>query len=440
MKTFKAILNNLRLGFFPIAYGLSGALVGGTLNRVLIADMEISASLVGLLFALPLLVSPARVWFGYRSDGFPIMGRRREPYILLGAVLIGAGVIGATAIPVSSAAVPIVLALGSVVAFVIYGVGRNLGLNTFHALLSDRFQGPSRQRAITFYEVATLLGLVIGAGGLGAALEVFDPRRLVQVAVAVAVIILILAAFATLRQEPRTGAATMAAARSRQIPFSKVLKEYVFSDPQVRIFFTLVFFTFVGTLAQDVLLEPYGALVLGMEVGQTTRLTAFWGVGVMISMLLSGAVLVKWLGFMKLMRTGIIVSALVFVGVIIAGSLGNPGLFRGLVFVMGLGTGLAGAGMLAGVISFTTPIRAGMLMGVWGVANMVGHAFGSLMGGGVVDLMRLATGNAFLAYATVFALEVTFLTVALYLSTRLVVPESRAFEEAQLEAVFGAAD
>jgi BCD family chlorophyll transporter-like MFS transporter len=441
MQTFKTILNNLRLAFFPIAYGLSGALVGGTLNRILIADMEVSAALVGLLFALPLLVSPARVWFGYRSDGYPIMGRRREPYIILGAVLIGLGVIGATAIPVSTAARPIVLALGSSAAFVIYGIGRNLGLNTFHALLSDRFQGANRQRAITFYEVATLLGLVMGAGGLGAALEVYDPGRLVQVAVAVAVVILVLAAFATLQQEPRTGGMALAAEKSRQIPFARVLKEYVFSDPQVRIFFTLVFFTFVGTLAQDVLLEPYGALVLGMEVGQTTRLTAFWGIGVMISMLLSAAVLVKRLGFMRLMRTGIITSALVFVGVIVVGALGNPGAFRGLVFVMGLGTGLAGAGMLAGVISFTTTIRAGMLMGVWGVANMVGHAFGSLMGGGVVEIMRLATGgNAFVAYSAVFALEVTFLMVALYLSTRLVVPESRAFEEAQMEAVFGAAD
>jgi len=99
---------------------------------------------------------------------------------------------------------------------------------------------------------------------------------------------------------------------------------------------------------------------------------------------------------------------------------------------MGLGTGLAGAGMLTGVISFTTAIRAGMLMGVWGVANMVGHAFGSLMGGGIVDLVRgLTGGNAFAAYGTVFAFEVIMLLVALYLSTRLDVEESQAYVEEQ---------
>jgi hypothetical protein len=63
---------------------------------------------------------------------------------------------------------------------------------------------------------------------------------------------------------------------------------------------------------------------------------------------------------------------------------------------------------------------------------MVGHAFGSLMGGGIVDLVRgLTGGNAFVAYATVFALEVVMLLVALYLSTRLDVKGSQAYAEEQ---------
>ena len=34
MNTVIRILNNIRLAFFPIAYGLSGALIGGTLNAM----------------------------------------------------------------------------------------------------------------------------------------------------------------------------------------------------------------------------------------------------------------------------------------------------------------------------------------------------------------------------------------------------------------------
>jgi BCD family chlorophyll transporter-like MFS transporter len=177
-----------------------------------------------------------------------------------------------------------------------------------------------------------------------------------------------------------------------------------------------------------------------MEVDETTQLTAFWGIGVMASMLLSGTVLIKWLGYMRIMRIGIVASALVFIGVIVSGAMGNPGLFRSLVLVMGLGTGLAGAGMLTGVINFTTVIRAGMLMGVWGVANMTGHAFGSLIGGAVVDLMRSLTGNAFIAYATVFAIEVVFLLTALFLSTRLAVGKSRVYAEENVELPLVTAD
>jgi MFS transporter, BCD family, chlorophyll transporter len=99
--------------------------------------------------------------------------------------------------------------------------------------------------------------------------------------------------------------------------------------------------------------------------------------------------------------------------------MGNAGIFKSLVFVMGLGTGLAGAGMLSAIISFTTPVRAGMLMGVWGVANMVGHAVGNLMGGAIVDSVRFATGSAFAAYSSLFGMEAVMLGVALYLSTKL---------------------
>ena len=137
----------------------------------------------------------------------------------------------------------------------------------------------------------------------------------------------------------------------------------------------------------------------------------------------------------------IILSVAVFIGLIVVGLLGNAGAFKGLVFVMGLGTGLAGAGMLSGVVSFTTPIRAGMLMGVWGVANMVGHAFGNLMGGTIVDVMRLTTGTALVAYSTQFGLEAVILLVALYLSTRLDMNASQAsLEESELVSAATSAD
>jgi len=430
------ILNNFRLAGFSIAYGLSGALIGGTLNRILIADLGLPASLVAFFFAIPLLVSPVRVWLGYRSDGFPIFGRRREPYIVLGALIIGLGIVAAANVTARTIQVTASLVLSGILSFLLYGMGRNLAHNTYQALITDRHDKEGRTRAITFYEVATLLGAVMGAGFIGKALETYEPGRLVSVAMGVAIAVFVLAVFAAINQEPRDTVTENATERARQIPFQKVLKEVVFADKQVRILFTLVIFTFVGTLAQDALLEPYGGLVLGMSVGDTTRLTMYWGLGVLASMLLSGVFLIKWLGFMRLMRTGIVMSIAVFIGLIFVGMSGNAGMFKSLVFVMGLGTGLAGAGMLSGIISFATSIRAGMLLGVFGVANMVGHAFGNLMGGTIVDVMRFATGNALVAYSTLFGMEAVILIVALYLSTKLDINATQAsMEERKLVSV-----
>ena len=434
-------LNNARLALFSIAYGLSGALIGGTLNRIMIADLGLPASLVAFFFTVPLIISPVRVWLGYRSDGFPIFGKRREPYIVLGAIGIGLGIIAASSITAGATNATALFVLSGILSFLLYGLGRNLAHNTYQALISDRYTGTYRTRAVTFYEVATLLGSVMGAGFIGKALETFEPAKLMSVSIGVAVVILVLAILASFGQEEKNQVVQTAAEQARKLPFQQVLRDVVLADPQVRMLFTLVIFTFIGTLAQDALLEPYGGLVLGMSVGETTRLTMYWGLGVLASMLLSGIFLIKWLGHMNLMRTGIIVSILVFVGLIVTGIAGNASIFKNLVFIMGLGTGLAGAGMLSSIISFTTPIRAGMLMGVWGVANMVGHAVGNLFGGVIVDGVRFATGNALTAYSSLFAMEAVMLGIALYLTTKLDVNTAKArAEETEVLAAVAAAD
>ena len=255
---------------------------------------------------------------------------------------------------------------------------------------------------------------------------------MISVTIGASIAAFLFALIGAVRQEPDQK--VEAAEKARSQSFIQTLKEVVIPDPQVRLFFLIVVLTFIGTLAQDDFLEPYGALVLNMDVGSTTRLTAFWGIGVLISMLLSGLFLLKWLGFMRLMRIGMIASAGVFAGVIIVGLAGNPGIFKGLVFVMGLATGLAGAGMLSGVISFTTTIRAGLLMGVWGMGNLLGKAIGSLFGGIVIDLMRLEFGSPFLAYAALFSIEVILLIVAFFLTTRLDIKSSKAEQEAAFAA------
>ncbi len=428
--TVTRVLNVLRLSLFALGYGMTGALMGGTLNRVMIAELGFAATLVGLFFAAPLVDAPLRIWLGHRSDAYPILGRRREPYVVAGSLLAGLGVVLAVRFALGGPG-SLMRNAAILLAFVVYGFGRNLSHNTFQALLADTFSGPSRARAMTGYEVSTIVGLVIGATVLGRSLGEFDPRRLQDICLAAVALAFVLAVVSVAGQERPSAATAAAAARAREAGFGDIIRTVVVGDRQIRLIFAVVFLTMVGTLAQDILLEPFGGLVLGMSVGQTTALTGFWGIGVMTAMLLSGNLLIPRLGALTVLRGGLLATMAVFAGVIASGAARDPGLFRGAVLVMGLGTGVAGAGLLTLIISSTTAVRAGLLLGVWGFANLLGRSFGGLMGGAVVDaIQRVAGGSALAAYSAVFAMEGAMLAAAFALSFRVDFAHSRAGGEA----------
>jgi MFS family permease len=105
-----------------------------------------------------------------------------------------------------------------------------------------------------------------------------------------------------------------------------------------------------------------------------------------------------------------------------------------MVVGLGLGTGLSAASLLAQMVDFTTLRRAGLLVGVWGVAHQFGRALASLAGGVLVDGMLLATkDNALISYGAAFALEAVVLVVAFVLIGRLNISASLAVAEEQSE-------
>jgi len=78
----------LRLSLFQFSVGLAAALLIGTLNRIMIIELNVSAGLVALMVALPLLFAPFRALIGHRSDRHKsVLGWRRVPYIWIGTWL-----------------------------------------------------------------------------------------------------------------------------------------------------------------------------------------------------------------------------------------------------------------------------------------------------------------------------------------------------------------
>ncbi|MFN6954859.1 MAG: PucC family protein, partial [Acetobacteraceae bacterium] len=78
----------LRLSLFQISVGLAAALLIGTLNRVMIVELGLSAALVAVMIALPILAAPFRALIGFRSDNHrSYLGWKRVPYIWIGTML-----------------------------------------------------------------------------------------------------------------------------------------------------------------------------------------------------------------------------------------------------------------------------------------------------------------------------------------------------------------
>ena len=423
----KRSFNLIRLAAVPLSLTLISILAGSVINRVMVVELSLPVTLAGLFLAVPLLIAPVRVWLGHRSDAYPIRGLRREPYIIIGAALAGLGAAVSVSLVLRTEAIFSLGAVATLVGLIVYGIGKNLTSNTFQALLADKFEaGAPRSRAATLYEVVNMIGLIAGAGIVGATLQPYSPERLTAVVIVIGGMALLFALIAAPRQEPRD-LAVRGSQEARSQDFQTIVKTVVLGNPQVRRFFVVVMLTLLGTQIQDVLLEPYAAVRFNMTVAETAQLTAFWGLGTLIAMLASGLYLIKRFGYLRVYRIGLGVVAVMFLLIVAVGFIGNANLLRLAVVLLGLGTGLAAASLLVSMIEFTTEARAGLLIGVWGVAHQLGRALASLIGGLIVDgVLSISGGNTMLAYGTAFVLEAALVVVAIGLIAKVDVAEAKA--------------
>ena len=77
----------LRLSLVQVSAGMSLVLLIGTLNRVMIVELGVPASLVGIMIALPLVFAPLRALIGFRSDTHrSALGWKRVPFIYRGTM------------------------------------------------------------------------------------------------------------------------------------------------------------------------------------------------------------------------------------------------------------------------------------------------------------------------------------------------------------------
>ena len=78
----------LRLSLFQVSVGMALVLLIGTLNRVMIVELGVPASIVGTMISLPLIFAPLRAVIGFKSDTHQsALGWRRVPFMFRGAMV-----------------------------------------------------------------------------------------------------------------------------------------------------------------------------------------------------------------------------------------------------------------------------------------------------------------------------------------------------------------
>ena len=416
----------LRLSLFQVSVGMALVLLVGTLNRVMIVELRVPASLVAIMISLPVIYAPFRALIGFRSDNHrSALGWRRVPFIWMGTLIQfgGLAVMPFALLVLSgggnSAQWPAWIGqAGAGIAFLLVGAGLHTTQTAGLALATDLTPQESQPKVVGLMYVMLLFGTIASAFLFGAALEEFSPGRLVQVIQASAVATMVLNGIALWKQETRDPA-RRPGKRQAQPSFRESWQVFI-EGAQARRHLVAIG---LGTMAfsmQDVLLEPYGGRVLHMTVSETTSLTGSLAVGGLLGFALASKILGRGFDAFRMAITGALVGLPAFAFVILAAMFDSVHLFVLGVLLVGFGGGLFSHGTLTATMNRAPRDHVGLALGAWGAVQATAAGVAVALGGLTRDVAdTLASHGVFgqplngaaTGYVVVYAIEIALLAV-----------------------------
>ncbi len=418
----------LRLSLFQVSVGMAAVMLLGTLNRVMIVELNIGAMLVAAMIAIPVLVAPFRALVGFKSDNYKsAIGWKRIPYLWFGTMWqFGGLAIMPMALLVLSGDrtldMPWAGYAGAALAFLLTGIGMHMTQTAGLALAADRATDETRPKVVALLYVMNLVGMAVSALIIGALLRDYSALRLVQVVQGTAVVTLLLNLIALWKQE-KVAPMTKAQREAAGPTFRDAWRDLADGGDAGR----LLAVVFIGTMAfnmQDVLLEPYGGEILGLSVSATTLLTAMWAGGALVGFGIAARWLARGIDPYRMCARGILAGVAAFCAVIFSAPMASPVLFYAGAALIGFGGGLFGVATLTAAMTMPTLGAAGrgLALGAWGAAQATGAGLSIFIGGTMRDLVNHAAGNGTLGealatpatgYSVVYHTEIGLLFITL---------------------------
>lgn len=445
------MLTIFRLGLFNMGLGLMSVLTLAVLNRVMISELGIPATITGGILAASLFVAPARVWFGQLSDNKPILGKHRTNYVLLGTAIFGLAVF---------LAVQVVWQLGTVVRnsegwiwntqtigwsallaliMAIYGLAVSSSSTPFTALLVDISEEEDRSKLVAIVWSMLMVGIVIGgvtgsiifkgieAEGITAGnipLDILQPP-IDSVFGFVPFLVFGLAVTATWGVEKKYSRFTTnsnATNREDSIAIARAI-QVLSTSRQTGIFFAFLSIFTIGLFMQEAILEPYGGEVFGMSIGETTLLNSYWGIGILFGYAVTGFKIIPRLGKQLTTKIGCILVAVCFGLIILAGFTQQPKILQSAMVLFGAAAGMATVGGISLMLDLTAAETAGTFIGAWGLAQAMSRGIATFMGGFILDIGKNIFSAPLFSYSLVFAIQAISMILAVIILERVDVKE-----------------
>ena len=414
----------IRLSLFQVSVGMAVVLLTGTLNRVMIIELGIPAVVVALMVALPMLFAPFRALIGFRSDVYQsALGWRRVPFIWIGTMLqFGGFAIMPFALLIMSGDThgPVVYGqIGAALAFLLVGAGMHTTQTAGLALATDLAPEKDRPQVVALLFVMLLLGMLVSSLVLGALLKDFSQIRLIKVIQGAAAVTFVLNIAALWKQEGRTPWAR--GEGSPRPSFRSAWARFRNNQGSMRLLVAVALGT-LGFTMQDILLEPYGAQILGLSVSATTTLTALLAAGTLGAFVLAARLLHRGLDANRLAGYGALAGVCAFALILVTAGLHSVPVFRCGVTLIGFGAGLFAVGTMVAAMNLASDGDSGLALGAWGAVQATSAGVAIALGGLIRDSVSTLAQNGDLGsalvgnatgYGAVYQLEIVLLFAAL---------------------------
>jgi BCD family chlorophyll transporter-like MFS transporter len=443
-----------RLGLFQIGLGMMSVMIFGVLNRILIRELGVPATVGSIILALTLFVAPARVWFGQMSDTKPLWGYHRTGYVWLGVVSLA--VLAWLSVQVMWQVGDSLQTLGwatptyawtglLALLFALYGVAVSACSTPFTTLLVDVSDEENRSKLVGMDWSMLIGGTIVGAIIIGVLLKrlaIDAPIDAIQAAIdrlflVVPLVVVGLALLATLGIEKKYSRYPLRSAMVHQeerITLDRAWR-ILTTSPQTRLFFTFLILMTMGLFMQDPVLENYGGDIFRMQIGETASLNAFWGTGTLIGLCTAGFFLTPRIGKSRTTRIGCLLVVVSLIFVVLAGFTHSQSFLKIMLLFFGVVSGIATTGAISLMFDLTAAETAGTFIGAWGLAQALARGIATVLGGTVLDVGKQLLPNLLLAYGLVFVLQAVVMLLAVVFLKRVNVQEFRTDTKQTIAAV-----